>query len=363
MRGKTLGENADAQLSALGAAIGLGPATDEVRALVRELLGGSGNWPLDHPRWPSEVADDHSPLEYSVAFDAQGVPTLRVLVECLAEQPSPRANQQAALAAMARLHSTLPLSLDRFAAVSGEFLPEDPTGPFSVGFSVVARPDSTPVLKVYLNPNARGPMLAPALVAQALDRLGFIGGEQQLRSKMRGLHTMDRYSFFALDLDDRPAARAKVYISHYHATGADVRRAATASREGNAVEVSEFCARAAGTDGPLDGRPLVSAYTFLEGDGATPSGYSLYVPVRDYVSDDTVALDRTLNLARRYGITPDAVRGAVEAVRGRDLAAGPGLIAHLSLRTGPPRPGMTVYLSAEGYGMAQPSTASRVGAA
>ncbi|MFC5290354.1 tryptophan dimethylallyltransferase family protein [Actinokineospora guangxiensis] len=330
-------------------------------ALLPDLLGAAAGWPLGSPPWPSEIADDHSPVEYSVAFDQHGVPTLRLLVECVADAPSPLGNQIAALSAVHALSAKVPLSIERLADVAGPFLTSTPAEPFSVWFSLVARPDTGPMLKVYLNPHARGRAQAGDLVATALDRIGFIGGERTIRAALRGLSTVDDYSFFALDLDDRPDARAKVYVSHTAATTADACRAAAVSRDGDPAEVAEFCAAAAGTDGPCQGRPLVSAYTFLPGDGAVPSGYSLYVPIRDYVGDDAEALARTMSLAKRYGLPDTAVRAAVDAVRGRDLADGRGLIAHLSLRTGPPHPGMTVYLSSEAYGVT--TARHRVGAA
>ncbi|GGS55770.1 MULTISPECIES: tryptophan dimethylallyltransferase family protein [Actinokineospora] len=351
MSAETLGDHVNAQLRALGSAIGLGATTHRVRGLLDDLLGAAARWPLTAPRWSSDVADDHSPIEYSVAFAPDGSPTLRLLVECVADDPSPAANQRAALAALDRLASRLPLCLDRFSRVAEPFLADTPAEPFSLWFSLVARPGVRPMLKVYLNPLAHGRQRAPELVGEALDRLGFTGAERVLRGGLRDLSSVDHYSFFALDLDDRPDARAKVYVSQAGATRADAQRAAAVSRGGDPAEVARFCLAAAGSDGPYTGRPLVSSYTFLSGDGAEPSGYSLYVPVRDYVTDDLEALNRTRDLSTRYGVPARAVDAAVSAVLGRDLRDGPGLIAHLSLRTGPPRPGMTVYLSAESYAM------------
>ena len=52
----------------------------------------------------------------------------------------------------------------------------------------------------------------------------------------------------------------------------------------------------------------------------------------------------------RYGFgTAELFDRVLAAVTPRPLRAGAGLIAHVSLRLGPPRPGMTVYLSAEAY--------------
>jgi hypothetical protein len=112
--------------------------------------------------------------------------------------------------------------------------------------------------------------------------------------------------------------------------------------------LAEFCSTAGGGRDRFDGRPLVSSYTFLAGaDG--PLGYSLYVPIRSYVNDDAEARSRVMALLDRHGFDSVALDRAIDAVAGRPLADGVGLIAHVSLRLGPPRPGITVYLSAEAY--------------
>ena len=58
-------------------------------------------------------------------------------------------------------------------------------------------------------------------------------------------------------------------------------------------------------------------------------------------------------LLSRYGFDHAAdLDRAIAAVTRRPLHDGVGLIAHVSLRLGRPRPGLTVYLSAEAYGVA-----------
>src|SRR5262249_52513475 len=76
-----------------------------------------------------------------------------------------------------------------------------------------------------------------------------------------------------------------------------------------------------------------------------PVGYSLYVPIRSYVRDDDEARDRVMALLTRHGFDGSALDRAITAVTQRPLDAGVGLIAHVSLRLGRPRPGVTVYLS------------------
>jgi len=80
-----------------------------------------------------------------------------------------------------------------------------------------------------------------------------------------------------------------------------------------------------------------------------PVGYSIYVPIRGYVSDDREARVRVMALLDRYGFDGAVFERAITALTQRLLLDGVGLIAHVSLRLGPPRPGVTVYLSSEAY--------------
>ena len=48
------------------------------------------------PAWPSDVSNDHTPFELSVAFN-QGQPELRVMVEAYGDPPSAAGNRAAAM--------------------------------------------------------------------------------------------------------------------------------------------------------------------------------------------------------------------------------------------------------------------------
>jgi hypothetical protein len=64
------------QLTRLSAVVGTDPAVPI--ELVADLLGPAANRSLDQPSpWPSDVADDHSPVEYSIAFNETEPPTRR----------------------------------------------------------------------------------------------------------------------------------------------------------------------------------------------------------------------------------------------------------------------------------------------
>ncbi|GAA3013845.1 DMATS family aromatic prenyltransferase [Actinokineospora diospyrosa] len=341
--------------------MGLTHRADEVADVLADIIGPAGSRPLDEPApWRSDVADDHTPVEYSIAFEEDGSHTLRLLVEAGARKPGPAANLRAALAALDRLAQRYPLSLERFTAVRELFLPAEPRGVFSLWFSIVVTKARVAV-KVYLNPQVHGQAAAPGLVAAGLDRLGLAAAWPDLSAHApRPGSTLDRFSFFAIDLDDTPRSRVKVYQSHFRAGLRELTRLGAACPLTDAGVLADFTATIGGLDS-YDGRPLVTSHIYLDGD-ERPRGFSVYLPVRDYVRDDEVALARTKTLLSAHGFDAAVLDRAVAAVTDRPLDSGVGLIAHVSLRMGRPRPGVTVYLSAEAYAVAAPAVEA-VGAA
>jgi DMATS type aromatic prenyltransferase len=303
------------------------------------------------------VADDHSPIEFSVAYNENEPPALRILAEVIGEKPGPRANMCAAYEFLDSQSKRFGLSTARLDSVRDLFAAEHPQGPFGLWCSLVFRSGRRPEFKVYFNPELDGPDRAPELVAEALRRLGLGRSyRKMLKHAVRPgeLGRGDRLAFFALDLHDGPQARVKLYLTHHHADARDVARAAGMVDGVDPAEVAVFCALA-GRTGRFDERPLVGSYTLTEG-AAKPVGYSIYVPIRSYVDDDLEARDRVLPLLDRYRFDSTAFDRAIAAVAHRPLADGVGLIAHVSLRLGPPRPGLTVYLSAEAYEVCPPRT-------
>jgi len=324
--------------------------------LVAGILGEHRTRPVSAPpAWRSDVADDHSPFEFSIAYNENEPPALRVLAEALAPTPGVAANMSAAyrfLRAQARRYG---LSTRRLDAVRDLFAAARPQGDFALWLSLVFRNGRQPEFKVYFNPELRGPGRASEVVAEAFGRLGLSRSYQSmLRNCIRPgeLGRRDRLSFFALDLHDTPQARVKLYVSHHDARAEDVARAAAVVDGVDPAEVADFCAVAGRTD-RFAGRPLVGSYT-LTGGVDKPVGYSIYVPIRSYVGDDQEARERVLPLLDRYRFEPAVLDRAIAAVTDRPLAGGVGLLAHVSLRLGPPRPGMTVYLSSEAYRVQRP---------
>jgi len=349
MRGLSILEHLSGQLVRLCEVVGTDPATP--MDLLRDLLGFNGSRPLSEPpAWPSNVADDHTPVEFSLAYNEGEPPALRILGEVLGSPPGAQANMSAANKFIGIQTDRFGLSTSRLDSVRDLFAAEHPRGEFALWCSLVFRSDRRPELKVYFNPELKGVERAPDLVVEALHRLGLGRSYQTILDhavRPGELGRSDRLTFFALDLHDGPHARVKLYLTHHDAEVRDVVRAAGVVDGVDATQLAEFCAAAGGT-GRFGGRPLVGSYTLTEG-ADTPVGYSIYVPIRSYVGDDREARDRVVALLARHGFDSTLFDRAVTAVTQRSLRDGVGLIAHVSLRLGPPRPGVTVYLSAEAY--------------
>lgn len=352
----SLYEHVSGQLHRLCGAIGLPPHVPlaGLRALIDPIAGRSLAEP---PLWPTGVSDDHTPIEYSIACDAGTAPVLRILGETIASQPSRRANLWAALQLVDTLAARLDLALDRFHRVRQVFLDAEPQDDFAMWFSLVHRPDSEQEVKIYFNPDTQGARRAPHLVAEALRRLHLSRAYATALAygvRPGQLGDLDRFAFFALDLHSRPHSRIKVYLSHFDAGVDDMVRACGAVPGVDSGAVRDFL-ELTGCTGPLTQRPLVSGYTFVDSDTDRPSTYSLYLPIRDYVSDDEQARELVLSVLRRFELDTAPIERAIDAVAGRPLADGVGLIAHVSLRlaAGKP-PGVTVYLSSEAYEVCPP---------
>ncbi|MEV4642667.1 tryptophan dimethylallyltransferase family protein [Actinoplanes sp. NPDC049548] len=326
-----------------------GTAPAEPVRLVADVLGDAGPRALAAgPGWPSDVADDHSPVEFSVAFDRGGPPVLRLLAEAAVADPARVADLTPALAFLHRQSGRHKLCLSRLEQVRDLFTTERPQGLFGMWHSLILR--DVPEFKVYLNPEIHGVAASRQVVREALDRLG---AGPAYRVVERVLRPADRLTFFALDLEDAGTARIKLYVAQHGARLDEVAGAAAVVPGIDPAEVTAFCELAAGSAGPYVRRPILSSYTFTSG-AARPVGYSVYVPIRSYVADDREAYDRACTLLARHGFDPAGLAAAVAALTRRPLEDGVGLLAHVSLRLGRPRPGVSVYLSSEAYRVSAP---------
>ncbi|MEV4950071.1 tryptophan dimethylallyltransferase family protein [Streptomyces sp. NPDC053755] len=380
-------------------------------------LGPVADRPLDLPA-PDDsfLSDDHTPVEFSLSFTPDADPTLRVLLEPGCGAGDLARNGRTGLRVVREMARRWGFGTKPLDDVEDLFFPAAPEGPLALWCALELLPGGIPKLKVYLNPAASGQERSAWTVREALRRLGH-------RQAFTSLPGGDRHLFLALDLGDWDEPRVKVYLAHQDLSA---REAAELSRVDGARErreISTFFRMAAGdgtgapgltpqaaatgalpteagsasADFALDAgpaafdlgagpaaldaaaldpdaargprparRPVQSCHAFTGTTSGRPSGFTLYIPVRDYAPHDGVALDRAVAVLRRYGMDPAPLVRAVSAVTSRRPEDGVGLIAYVGLVHQQGRaPRVTVYLSSEAYEVRPPApaTTSRTAAA
>ncbi|WP_333740357.1 tryptophan dimethylallyltransferase family protein [Streptomyces sp. IBSBF 2806] len=374
----TLGGHAARQLLRLGENVGLSAADCEgyARTLV-EALGPVARRPLELPP-PSRsfLSDDHTPVEFSVSCEPGAAPSLRVLLEPGAGEQDLTHNGRTGLRVLREMAQRWGFTTDPLDEVEDLFFPSSPQGPLALWCALELRPGGIPKVKVYLNSAAAGRGRAARTVRRALKRLGH--GEAYA-----SLPEHDRHLFFALDLGDWAEPRVKVYLAHDELSATQAGTLCRMDDGPHPAEIEEFFGIAAGHDsGVVTGdlgaeadrargareegtgprtvrRPVQTCHAFTDTGTGLPSGFTLYVPVRDYARHDGEALVRATTLLGRYGVDPTPVLRASTAISERRPEDGVGLVAYLGLahqRGRPPR--VTTYISSEAYEVRPPASAS-----
>ncbi|AUG77611.1 prenyltransferase [Kitasatospora sp. MMS16-BH015] len=352
---ETLGDHTARQLLRLCEVVGLGPADaiGYVR-VVSQALGPVAERPLHLPSPDgSALSDDHTPVEYSLSFEPGAQPTLRVLVEPGCGAGDLARSGREGLRTVRELARRWGFGTERLDLLEDLFFPASPQGPLALWCALELRPGGIPKVKVYLNPAASGPERARATVREAMRRLGH-------QRAFDALPTADGLLYFALDLGDWDEPRVKVYTAHRDLTAAGTAGLSRMPGGPGAAEVEAFFRTATGAEeggyGLPDRRPVQACHAFTGPAGGGPSGFTLYVPVRDHARHDGEALERAEALLHRYGIDRAALSDALAAVTSRRLDDGLGLIAYLALarqQGRPPR--LMAYLSSEAYRVRPPA--------
>ncbi|MFD3549982.1 tryptophan dimethylallyltransferase family protein [Streptomyces sp. NPDC058655] len=372
--GDTLGAHAARQVLRLCEAAGLS-GTDSAgyaRTLLT-VLGPAAERPLHLPP-PDEsfLSDDHTPVEFSLSFVPDGEPTLRVLLEPGYGAGSLAQNGRTGLRVVREMARRWGFDTTRLDGLEDLFFPPDPQGPLALWCALELLPGGVPRVKVYLNPAASGQERSAETVREALRRLGH-------RKAFASLPEGDRHLFFALDLGDWEEPRVKVYLAHHDLSAAEAAGLSRVDGGSGRPQVRRFFRTAAGHgadpygldadgldgngngNGPdlrLDRRPVQSCHAFTETASGRPSGFTLYVPVRDYARHDGEALDRAVAVLGRHGMDTGPLLRSLAAVTSRPLEDGVGLIAYLGLahqQGRPPR--VTAYISSEAYAVRPPAAA------
>ncbi|MFG2328777.1 tryptophan dimethylallyltransferase family protein [Streptomyces sp. NPDC048604] len=355
-RRQTLGAHVTGQLLRLCETAGLDEAegADHARTLIAA-LGPVADRPLDLPAPDrSFLSDDHTPVEFSLSFEGSAPPTLRVLLEPGCGADDLAQNGRIGLQVVRAMGRNWGFDTERLDELADLFLPDDPQGAFALWCALELRAGGTPKVKVYLNPAANGAERSAATVREALHRLGH-------RRAFDALPPGDRHLFFALDLGAWETPRVKVYLAHHGLTAGEAAGLSRAPGELDPALVRDFFRTTTGrvTGGAGDDarelRPFQSCHAFTETASGRPSGFTLYVPVREHAAHDREALDRALTVLDGLGTDPTPLLRSLPAVTSRRLEDGVGLIAYLGLahQTGRP-PRVTAYLSSEAYEVRPP---------
>jgi DMATS type aromatic prenyltransferase len=308
------------------------------------------------PSWPSHVGDDNTPFEFSLAIAPS--PELRFMVEPLGQTPSLRSNADAALTMLTSLASDFDVDLSRLSRIRDLFLPAIPRGDFAVWVAAEFAASRQPHFKVYLNPFAQGRELAPAVVEEALVRLGFGKAWPFVaRTLARRGPDLDELMYLSLDVSRSSESRVKVYARHRWATISDLEAAAASSPNHKPGDVTQFLRTVAPDAGEVfKGRAPFTCFAFVEGCGAAPASVTTHFPINGYAPHDGVIQERVSAYLQQVGLPQDLYSRALAACANRPLDRGIGLQSYVSLRHHHGTPRVTVYFPVEAY---QPGTVAK----
>jgi hypothetical protein len=316
------------------------PASAYARLDAMVLPWGLSAIPI-RPLWPSDIGDDHSPYEFSIAFEPSKPPALRFLCEAQGSSATLRHTRDAAVDLTRRLAG---VDLSRFERVREIFLPEVTSARFALWHATALSGRASEV-KAYFNPQILGKERSFDLIQRALRELGFENAWPSLLHAVQR-HTVedDEIRYFSLDLTGGKRARVKVYLYQRGVDADHLERMAVGCDGYTPGEITKFCQSITETAGPYTAFPICTYLSFVEGI-AIPTELTIQIPIRFYANNDLIARDRISRYMESRGISPALYEAALSALAPRPLDQGPGLNTYVSLRAGKAR--LTVYVATE----------------
>jgi DMATS type aromatic prenyltransferase len=346
----------NSRLQALCEAVGYDAS--EISTVQRFFSVMSDGWGAQRigssPPWLSEITDDHTPFEFSVALE-EGAPEVRFLIEAQNSPTTLQTSWDDGVALNERLKKEFGIPLERFNLVKELFEPRDPAARFSLWHAFCLKPGGKPAIKLYLNPRARGSEHANEIIKEALARLGFANAWRFISEVAMRRGELDQVVYFSLDLSAHRAARIKVYIAHKDANAEDIEYIMSQAKEYVPGEAYEFYRKLQGDEARFQvPRGAQTCLSFTSDDDERPYGVQLYVPVRCYAENDQDAMTRIASALdpRRYALLDQAV----QALAHRPLESGVGLIQWAAMRREGGRMRTTFYLATEAYSNAAART-------
>jgi DMATS type aromatic prenyltransferase len=337
------------KLGALSAGLGLSPKHREDAVKIFDLM--SQRWAAQAagiaPNWASDITDDGSPFEFSVALTG-ALPELRILVESQMFPTTPVSSWQAGLLLNERLRREAGADLTLFDAVVDLFAPVRRTfDRFSLWHAATVCPKGTAAFKIYLNPQIHGIDASFSVAEQAFHRVGLGDAWTSLRAGLPASPESTALRFFSLDLAAPSEARAKIYVGFPGADLSTINRFHRAMAGCDAMPWLQALTR---SERQLGGRPILTCLAFRCGH-AHPE-VTVHVPIRSYVAHDQDALDRVRPLV--CDRDAETIEASVKAMAGRPLEVGRGLVTYASVRHAGGSERITLYLAPEVYAIASP---------
>ncbi len=344
------------KLTALCESVGLDHKIDQIIEIFRSITTSWGNRAVGDTAWQSDVSDDATPFEFSIALDPDNV-ELRVLVEAQGSEASLQSNWQAGLELNQYLAANYSVNLDRFEQIADLYAPTNSTAKFSIWHAVCFYPDQEPAFKLYLNPQSQSQSRSAAIVEESLVRLGFTHAWPTLAetSAQRG-PDKDEFVYFSLDLAAHDRARVKLYLRHHDATPVELESALSAARNYISGDAIEFCQAMAPGQTSFSAKSAITCFSLIAGDDDTPSNGTLYLPISNYATDDRVVCDRLDLYFIEHGLPVSRYQSAIQSFATRSLESGIGMHSYVSFRREQHQRRISIYLNPEANTVRSPGT-------
>jgi DMATS type aromatic prenyltransferase len=351
----TLARFGEERLQALLAAVGSRGEAAPILAAFHALVRPWGARRIGRrPSFPSNVADDGAPYEFSLALSPDSA-EVQFYVEPQGDPPGAATNMRAGKATLELVAREFGAELAPIRAVEDIFLPPQPEPPFPIWIGASYLPGCALKFKAYLNPEVQGRSRADELVTSAMSRWGHARAWSAVRDALSVVpDRSDEVGIVALDLSAGPEARVKLYVRQKRATLADVRRLAEIATDYDAEDVDRFYGALAGHPGPFLAKPVITELTFRRRGAARPDSVTVEFPIQSYVANDDVARRRICRCLNDFGVRSAPYERAIQAFSTRPLERASAIHAHVTLRRVPSSASklvrrIGVYLTSEAY--------------
>jgi len=281
-----------------------------------------------------------------------------LLVEAQGGTPTLRSNWEAAQSLTRDIRTRFDVDLDRYDQILDIFEPRG-EGSLAMWHAVCFRPDAAPSFKVYFDAQARGRWDAPAVVEQALDRLGFRRVWPRIRELGGDRFGTDELKYVSLDLAHFDHPRVKVYWRHHGLHLPELLHRVQRA-QGRAEQTGAFVRAMTRSDGPFSTRPLFSCTALLDPASSEPGPLTIYVPIIAYARHDADVVERVGAYLREHDLDADRYLATIEAMSGRPLDTTASLHSYVSIKASSQTPHVTVYYSPESRPTVSQSTSTAI---